>query len=177
MAGVPLGVYNIVNSFNIALQIQPNILIFLSLWTWSQCNRYGKGWARSRIAFSFGGMAVLLGAIETGLVFALRLARIRGYHWPSTLMAITAAVLLAAGVLRHYVDVFKTRSDAGLSLRFAVLDAGGDLASLLSVVFQPKLSILGMVIYGSELVIWLGLIGIVLYFRSVNQGRTTGMKV
>lgn len=81
-------------------------------------------------------------------------------------MAVIAAVLLAGGVLSHYVDMCKTRSDAGLSLRFALLDASGDVASIISVVFQPSLSILGLVIYGSELVIWIGLLVIVDYFRT-----------
>lgn len=39
-AGVPLGVYNIVEAFNIALRIQPQILTLLSLVTWVQCYHY-----------------------------------------------------------------------------------------------------------------------------------------
>jgi len=39
-AGVPLGVYNIVQNFNIALRIQPQILTALSLITWIQCYYY-----------------------------------------------------------------------------------------------------------------------------------------
>lgn len=165
IAGVPLGVYNIVDNFNIALQVQPNILILLSLFTWSQCKHYGEHWGLKKVAASSAVMAMALGGAETGLVFALRLARSRGHTWPSTLMAIIAALLLAGGVLRHYVDMFRTRTDAGLSLKFAILDASGDVASLLSVAFQPHLSVLGLVIYGSELAIWMGLIGIVLFLR------------
>ncbi len=41
-AGVPLGVYNIVEEFNIALRIQPQILTLLSLITWMQCHYYEK---------------------------------------------------------------------------------------------------------------------------------------
>lgn len=41
-AGVPLGTYNIVSEFNIALQIQPQILAFLSLATWIQVYYYEK---------------------------------------------------------------------------------------------------------------------------------------
>lgn len=33
--------YNITDDFNIALQIQPNILVCLSLWTWAQCQYHG----------------------------------------------------------------------------------------------------------------------------------------
>lgn len=41
-AGVPLGVYNIVEEFNIALRVQPQILTLLSLITWAQCFYYEK---------------------------------------------------------------------------------------------------------------------------------------
>ena len=41
-AGVPLGVYNIIEEFNIALRIQPQILTVLSLVTWIQCFYYEK---------------------------------------------------------------------------------------------------------------------------------------
>lgn len=40
LAGVPLGVYNIVNDFNVALLVQPQILTALSLLTWIQCFYY-----------------------------------------------------------------------------------------------------------------------------------------
>jgi hypothetical protein len=166
IAGVPLGVYNIVDDFNIALQVQPNILILLSLFTWAQCKYYSAKWEIKKVSICFAALALVFGGVETGLVFALRVARERGHKWPMTLMAVLAAVLLAGGVLRHYVDMIRTRSDAGISLKFAVLDASGDVASLLSVVFQAHLSILGLVIYGSELVIWLGLMGIVICFRT-----------
>lgn len=71
-AGVPLGVYNIVEEFNIALRIQAQILTFLSLLTWSQCYHYGKGWTVSKCAIILIGMCVLMGGIEAGLIFALR---------------------------------------------------------------------------------------------------------
>ena len=41
-AGVPLGVYNIVEGFNVALRVQPQILTFLSLVTWIQCYYYER---------------------------------------------------------------------------------------------------------------------------------------
>lgn len=166
---MPLGVYNIADDYNIALQVQPNILIFLSLFTWGQCQYYGKKRALKSVVLFSPAIGTTLGGIEVGLVFALRVANARGQKWAATLMAIVAAILLAGGVLRHYVDMWKTRSDAGLSLKFALLDASGDVASLISVIFQPSLSILGMVIYGSELAIWIGLIVIVICFRTLNR--------
>jgi hypothetical protein len=47
MAGAPLAVFNVIQQFSIALQIQPQILTFLSLVTWAQCSYYGKVYALS----------------------------------------------------------------------------------------------------------------------------------
>lgn len=53
-AGVPLGVYNIVEEFNVALRIQPQILTFLSLVTWIQCFYYEKVLPSSSLGFEKG---------------------------------------------------------------------------------------------------------------------------
>lgn len=68
------------------------------------------------------------------LVFALRIAKDRhGLEWPSILMATLSACLLAAGVLRHYWDIYLHRTVRGISFLFVGIDAAGDLFSLVSV--------------------------------------------
>jgi hypothetical protein len=98
-----------------------------------------------------------MAAIQTGLIIGVRHAKERDIEWPSILMAVASAVLLAAGVLRHYVDVYLHRTVRGISFIFVGIDALGDVFSLISVVFQPTLDILGMVIYATELVLWIGI--------------------
>jgi hypothetical protein len=49
------------------------------------------------------------------------------------------------------------RTVRGISFIFVGIDALGDVFSLLSVVCQPTLDILGIVIYGTELVLWIGI--------------------
>lgn len=156
LAGVPLGVYNIVENFNIALQIQPQILTCLSLVTWAQCKYYSFSWPWRKTVAAVLPIAFLMGGVEAGLVFALRKAKADTVEWPATMMAVLAAVLLSAGVGRHYWDIWKTRTVRGISFLFVGIDAMGDVTSLISVCFQPELDILGLVIYGSELVLWLG---------------------
>ncbi|KAL5867280.1 hypothetical protein ACKVWL_011197 [Pyricularia oryzae] len=158
-AGVPLGVYNITEEFNVALRIQPQILTLLSLVTWAQCCYYDwKHWPLTRCVAVVVPLAALMAAVQVALIFALRAARDQAHlTWPSILMAALSAALLAAGVLRHYWDVYLHRSVRGISFIFVGIDAAGDLFSLLSVFFQPKLDVLGIVIYGTELVLWLGL--------------------
>jgi len=155
-AGVPLGVYNIVQDFNIALQIQPQILTFLSLLTWAQCKYYGERWSLLRSAFVATPLALAMAGSEAGLIFALSHARQRHLQWPVTFMAVLSACFLCAGVLRHYWDIYKERTVRGISFLFVGIDAMGDLTSLISVFFQSKLDVLGMIIYGSELALWTG---------------------
>ncbi|KAJ4356977.1 hypothetical protein N0V95_002849 [Ascochyta clinopodiicola] len=166
-AGVPLGVYNIVEEFNIALRIQPQILTLLSLLTWIQCYYYEKNWSVLRSLALVVPVACLMGGVQAALIVALRHAKERDLEWPLILMAVLAAALLAAGVGRHYVDIYLHRTVRGISFIFVGLDALGDVFSLLSVVFHSKLDVLGMVIYATELVLWIGIFGCGAYYNLV----------
>lgn len=88
-----------------------------------------------------------------------------------TLMAVLSACLLAAGVLSHYWDIWVHRTVRGISFLFVGIDAAGDLFSLISVFFQPKLDVLGMVIYGTELVLWLGVFACGGYYNFLPWAR------
>ncbi|KAK6069890.1 hypothetical protein SCUP234_10469 [Seiridium cupressi] len=176
LAGLPLGVYNIVQDFNVALKIQPQVLTVLSLITWSQCRYYGNKWLLWQCGVVVTTSAVALGGIEYGLVSALFAAQRRNVQWPITFMAVLSASLLSAGVLRHYWDIYKERTVRGISFIFVAIDAAGDLTSLLSVFFQSRLDLLGIVIYGSELVLWLGILACGGYYNlmpwlSQKRGR------
>ncbi|OCK81983.1 hypothetical protein K432DRAFT_380814 [Lepidopterella palustris CBS 459.81] len=170
-AGVPLGVYNVVENFNIALQIQPQILTFLSLTTWIQCYYYEKNWSILHALTVVVPIASLMGGIEAALIITLRIAHSHHVQWPITLMAVLSAVLLAAGVLRHYWDIYVHRTVRGISFIFVGIDAAGDLFSLLSVFFQPTLDKLGLVIYGTELILWIGVFACGGYFNLVPWVR------
>lgn len=101
-------------------------------------------------------IACTMGGIQAALIIALRIAKDSRLQWPLTLMAVLSASLLAAGVLRHYLDIYTHRTVRGISFLFVGIDAAGDVFSLISVVFQPELDILGIVIYGTELILWIG---------------------
>lgn len=88
-------------------------------------------------------------------------------------MAVLAAVLLAAGVGRHYLDIYIYRTVRGISFIFVGLDALGDMFSLLSVIFHSKLDILGMIIYATELVLWIGIFTCGAYYNLVPWLRET----
>ncbi|KAL1311563.1 hypothetical protein AAFC00_001681 [Neodothiora populina] len=156
-AGVPLGVYNIVSNFTIALRIQPQILAFLSLLTWAQVCYYEKQWTIPQTLAVVTPIGICMGGIEVGLIFALRHGESRGVHWPTILMAVLAALFLALGVLRHYRDVYVHRTVRGISFIFCGIDALGDLTSLLALLFHPSIDVLGIVVYGVEFILWMGI--------------------
>jgi uncharacterized protein with PQ loop repeat len=166
-AGVLLGVYNIVSGFTLALQIQPQILCGLSLVTWIQCHYYERRWTKRRCVMVILPVAGSMAGLEVGLIFALRAGMMRGVVWPVTLIAVLAALFLALGVLRHYLDIWRHRTVRGISFLFVGLDALGDLTSLISLIFQSELDVLGMVIYGVELALWLGIFACGGYYNLV----------
>ena len=67
------------------------------------------------------------------MIFGLQAAKGHGLQWPLILMASLSAALLAAGVLRHYWDIYVHRTVRGISFIFVGIDAAGDLFSLVSV--------------------------------------------
>jgi hypothetical protein len=106
-----------------------------------------------------------MGGIQAALIIALRIAKNREVEWPLTLMAVLSACLLAAGVLRHYWDIYMYRTVRGISFIFVAIDAAGDLFSLISVFFQATLDAKGMAIYATELALWLGVFACGGYFN------------
>ncbi|KAH6662298.1 G protein-like protein-coupled receptor : PQ-loop [Halenospora varia] len=165
LAGIPLGAYNIASNFNIALQVQPQILAVLSLVTWIQCWHYDDKWSTIKCIFVVTVIGIIFGGIETGLIFALKTGLKKDRHWPVILMGVISTILLSAGVLRHYYDIYVHRTVRGISFIFVAIDAAGDVFSLVSVFFQPKLDILGMVIYATEFVLWCGVFACGGYFN------------
>ena len=166
-AGIPLGVYNIVSDFSIALQIQPQILTCLSLVTWAQCNYYERKWTLIKALTVVLPVACVMGGIEVALVYGICIAVERGLHWPLVLMAALAAALLAMGVLEQYWSIWKHKSVHGISFLFCGIDALGDVTSIVSVIFRPHLDVVGLVAYAVELVLWLGVFAAGGYFGVV----------
>ncbi|KAF2153600.1 PQ-loop-domain-containing protein [Myriangium duriaei CBS 260.36] len=156
-AGIPLGAYNIVSGFSIALQIQPQILITLSLLTWSQCQYYEQSWKWPKLIIVTIMAMIGVGGLEASFVFALRHGKENGTYWPLVLMAVLAATLLVSGVSEQYITIYRTRSVAGISFLFCAIDAAGDIASIISVAFGSKLDVAGLTIYAVEFLFWCGI--------------------
>jgi hypothetical protein len=116
-------------------------------------------------------VACIMGGVQAALIVALRIAKEKQLQWPLTLMAVLSAALLAAGVLRHYWDIYVHRTVRGISFLFVGIDAAGDVFSLLSVLFQRNIDVLGLVIYGTELILWIGVFACGGYYNLVPWVR------
>lgn len=56
-------------------------------------------------------------------------------------MGVLSTVLLSAGVLRHYIDIYVHQTVRGISFIFVGIDAAGDVFSLISVCTLSTLSL------------------------------------
>lgn len=126
---------------------------------------YRQRWSVKRCLLAAAPIVIVMGSVQAALIVGLGILKSRQVEWPMTLMAVLSALLLAAGVLRHYWDIWIHRTVRGVSFLFVGIDAAGDVFSLVSVLFQPKLDILGMAIYGTELLLWLGVFACGGYFN------------
>ena len=109
--------------------------------------------------------ASVIDVVEAGLYFTLQHAWEKDIEWPMTLMAALAAVLLGCGVLRYYWEIYQSRFVKGISFLFVFIDAGGDVLSILALVFAPRIGILGIVIYSVEAALWTGIGVLGIHFR------------
>jgi uncharacterized YccA/Bax inhibitor family protein len=134
-AGLPLGIHNILSNQNVALQVQAQILTSLSLVTWAQVMYYGHKWSIAQCAFVLALLFGLFGGTEAAFVLGFKYGTEIGEAPEGflTAMAILAAIGLGLGVLRHYWDIYTHMSVRGISWGFVLLDAAGDLSSLLAV--------------------------------------------
>lgn len=158
-AGLPLGIHNILSRQHIALQIQAQILTALSLATWSQTVYYGKKWSIRKCVWSTTALVLLFTGIETAFVVGFKYGDVSESTLERVIlaMAVLSALGLALGVLRHYLDIYQERTVRGISWGFVMLDAAGDLTSLLAIVLKSPVDTVAVGIYATELGLWIGI--------------------
>ncbi|MCJ1298464.1 hypothetical protein MMC08_001254 [Hypocenomyce scalaris] len=158
LCAVPFGVYAVVQNFNVPVQIQPQIFCVLCLVSWCQIlvyNHQWKPWKASLLAASIGGA---YGGVEALLILTLRGPYDRGVSWPIILIGIIAAILLAAGLLPPYFEIWKRRGRVvGINFVFLTVDWLGALFSLLALLTQNTFDALGGVLYIICLALELGI--------------------
>ncbi|KAI9814541.1 MAG: hypothetical protein M1832_005721 [Thelocarpon impressellum] len=158
LCGVPFGVYAVVQNFNIPIQVQPQMFCALALISWAQTLVYHNKWTSWKAAALTAGIAVVFGGIETLLVLTLRGPYNRGVEFPMIIIGVVAAVLLSAGFVPAYREMFKRRGQVvGIDFCFLTIDWLGAFFSLMALVAQHTFDILGGCLYISCLILEAGI--------------------
>ncbi|PLB53745.1 PQ loop repeat protein [Aspergillus steynii IBT 23096] len=155
---VPMGAYFILQQVNLPLQIQPQIFGVFSLISWGQILYYNHKFTRAKAVSLVVGLTVLFGVIEMLLVLALTAPYRQGITWPNQLVGITAAVLLAAGLLSPYLELWKRDGRViGINWVFLSMDILGGVFSLLALASQGIFDVLGGIMYILVVVLEVGI--------------------
>ncbi|KAK4151900.1 hypothetical protein C8A00DRAFT_16741, partial [Chaetomidium leptoderma] len=158
LCGLPFGVYAVVQNFNLPLQIQPQIFMALCLVSWAQILLYHNkwpAWKASAVAFV---IAAVFAGVEAALILTLTPIYHAGNEVPVMVVGILAAVLLAAGLLPPYGELWKRRGRViGLNWVFLAMDWSGAFFSLMALVAQNTFDILGGVLYITCCVLEIGI--------------------
>ncbi|KAI0258940.1 PQ loop repeat-domain-containing protein [Gloeopeniophorella convolvens] len=171
LAGLPLGVYAIVQDLNAPLIVQPQLFGALALAAWAQCMHYGP--ARRSARWCVAVLAVLLvlfAALEAGCVFALRPAYRRGTpagKAGTRFFGILSSALISLALLPQYWEIRRHRAVVGISIAFMAVDCAGGVFSDLSLVFKREFDVVAAVTY--SLVVLLD--GLVLVLAAVLNPR------
>ncbi len=97
------------------------------------------------------GFAMAFGGIEVLLIITLRPLYDRGIAWPIMIVGVVAAILLAAGLLPPYAELWKRKGRVvGINFAFLTIDWLGAFFSLMGVVAQETFDPLG----GCLFIVW-----------------------
>lgn len=161
-SGVPFGAYFIISKANIPVQVQPHIFMLFATITWVQCLYYPPiKWSRKKLILVVSVVCALFAGIEIALVLPIRPVYDRGTEWPTTLIGVVAAVLLAVGLIPPYFEIYKHHGEVvGINFIFLGLDSAGAFFSIFSLVAQGgSIDIMGIVLYSIVVLLELGIFG------------------
>ncbi|KAG5732656.1 hypothetical protein E4T56_gene16780 [Termitomyces sp. T112] len=144
-AGLPLGVYVILQNLSIPFIVQPQLFSFLCLLSWGQCLHYEQGKRPLETALITGSLMLVIGGLEAGMVFAIRSSMNRR---AIDFFGIFASVVIACGLLPQYYEIIKLKEVIGISIPFIMIDWLGAVFSFVALLFRPKFDVEAGVAYG-----------------------------
>ncbi|KAF2843722.1 PQ loop repeat protein [Patellaria atrata CBS 101060] len=157
---VPLGAYAVVQNFNIPIQIQPQVFGALTMICWAQTLIYHNRWRVWTASLFVTAVAILFAGAEAILILTLRGPYSRGISWPVTMVGIISAVVLAAGLIPPYFELWKRSGRViGINFVFLTIDFAGGFFSLMALVAQQTFDYLGGVQYIICLILEIGIFG------------------
>ncbi|KAI1431784.1 PQ-loop-domain-containing protein [Xylaria sp. CBS 124048] len=169
--GVPFGIYAIVQKFNIPVQVQPQIFMFLCLVNWGQTLLYTHKWALLKVLLVVSGTGAIFAGIEVALILTIRPIYNKGNEVPVIVIGVVSAILLAAGLIPPYGEAWKRRGRIkGINFAFLTLDSLGAFFSLLSLVAQKSFDVLGGIMYLVVILLEIGIFAthLIWMFRTRN---------
>ncbi|KAK3947531.1 PQ loop repeat-domain-containing protein [Pseudoneurospora amorphoporcata] len=160
LCGVPFGVYAVAQNFNIPIQVQPQCFVALCLVGWAQVLIYGSKWPVWKASLLALTIACVFAGVEAALILTLRPLYEDGNETPIFVIGIIAAILLAAGLLPPYSEMYKRHGRVvGINWIFLAMDWSGAFFSLMAVVTQNMFDVLGAVLYIICALLELGIFG------------------
>ncbi|MCJ1473082.1 hypothetical protein MMC13_001732 [Lambiella insularis] len=148
ISAVPFGTYAIVQNFNIPIQIQPHIFCALAMVNWAQILIYNNAWRIWTASLLSFGITALFAGLEAILIVTLRGPTIAGDTNPMTVVGIIASILVAAGLIPPYYEIWKRKGQVvGFNFLFLTVDISGATFSLMALLVQHSFDILGGVLY------------------------------
>ncbi|KAJ5995619.1 PQ loop repeat protein, partial [Penicillium waksmanii] len=155
---VPMGVYLILQKVNLSLQIQPQIFGFFSTIIWAQILYYDHNYSLIKATSVCCGMLALLGGLEALLILTLRIPYEKGITWPDLVVGIVAAIMLGAGLVPVYFELWKRDGRViGFNWVFLCIDTLGGLFSLFALAAEGSFDILGGMMYIVVVVLEMGI--------------------
>lgn len=148
LCGVPFGTYAVVQNFNMPIQVQPQVFMVLCLTSWAQTLVYSRRWRAWRAALLALAVGAVFAGVEAALILTIRPIYVAGDETPVLVVGVVASVLLAAGLLPPYGEIWKRRGRViGINWIFLTMDWNGAFFSLMAVVAQTEFDVLGGVLY------------------------------
>lgn len=143
-----LACYAFISNQNIAIRIQPHLfMVFCLIAYYLSCSYPPHKKSKKFIYGSIGGFLLSCVILEVGFIPWLKPLYAKGTHWPALIFGIISGIVLAAGILPLYYELFQRQGRVvGISFVFLLVDSLGAYLSIISVILGT-MDVMGIVMY------------------------------
>lgn len=143
-----LACYAFISNQNIAIRIQPNLfMVFCLVAYYLSCLYPPHKKSKKFIYGTIGGFLLSCVILEVGFIPWLKPLYAKGTHWPALVFGIISGIVLAAGILPLYYELFHRQGRVvGISFVFLSIDSLGAYLSIISVILGT-MDVMGIVMY------------------------------
>ncbi|CAE6433412.1 unnamed protein product [Rhizoctonia solani] len=142
-----LGVYMIAQDISIPLILQPQLFGAMAALSWTQCLYYSYQKNKIYCSMAYSTFLVVAGAFQGGFAMLARHKYENRDVWTLRTFALISSILLSAGLLPQYWEIWKRKEVVGVSMSFMLIDLLGGVFSALSLVFKETFDIFAAIPY------------------------------